>query len=295
MHEILPEPFDLRCKGLAEVRVERVARLELRAVHQPGARASIRIAVFVEVVEEVEPSVERADRAVVLRAREPSDVLVHELRRSSVVAHHNEARRYIHAGCGCPRVKRLLVVPVQRLEGRLQFDRYEMRVEDAALAGALLWHLGRDVRPQLPEDRHFGLRDIVGYWHPWELHDAALDGVHKREVAHGPREQGAFGVAGAAQKERRGGKVEHAREPELSVHGLEARNPETRGLLVCLRLLPFIALEHGLSVGVRFLAVAVMRFVVEGEDVLHPHELGHHPLKHLPFGFERLQRGTVTL
>jgi hypothetical protein len=46
---------------------------------------------------------------------------------------------------------------------------------------------------------------------------------------------------------------------------------------------------QGFFVGVfRFLAVAVMRFVVDDEDVLHAHQVGHHALEHLAFGFERL-------
>ena len=32
-----------------------------------------------------------------------------------------------------------------------------------------------------------------------------------------------------------------------------------------------------------------MRLVVEDEDVLHAHQVGHHPLEHLAFGFERVQ------
>ena len=32
-----------------------------------------------------------------------------------------------------------------------------------------------------------------------------------------------------------------------------------------------------------------MRLVVEHEDVLHAHQLGHHALEHLAFGFQRLQ------
>ena len=36
-------------------------------------------------------------------------------------------------------------------------------------------------------------------------------------------------------------------------------------------------------------AVAVVRLVVEDEDVLHTHQVGHDPLEHLAFGFERVQ------
>ena len=56
--------------------------------------------------------------------------------------------------------------------------------------------------------RRFGAGDVVGHRHAWELDDAALDGVHQREVAHRPGEQRAFGVARAAQEEWRGGEIE---------------------------------------------------------------------------------------
>jgi hypothetical protein len=43
-----------------------------------------------------------------------------------------------------------------------------------------------------------------------------------------------------------------------------------------------------LIIGVlRFLPVAVVRLVVDDEDVLHAHQVGHHPLQHLAFAFER--------
>ena len=36
-------------------------------------------------------------------------------------------------------------------------------------------------------------------------------------------------------------------------------------------------------------AVAVVRLVVEHQDVLHAHQVGHHALEHLAFGFQRVQ------
>ena len=40
---------------------------------------------------------------------------------------------------------------------------------------------------------------------------------------------------------------------------------------------------------VRLLAVAVVRLVVEDEDVLHAHQVGHDALDHLAFGLQRVQ------
>ena len=142
--------------------------------------------------------------------------------------------------------------------------------------------------PEVAEHRHLVAGDVVGHRHARQLDDAALDGVHQREVAHRPREQRALGVARAAQEERRGREVDDAREAELAVHRFEAGDPEARGLVVLLGFLPLVALQV-LVVGVRrLLAVAVVRLVVEHEDVLHAHQVGHDPLEHLAFGFQRV-------
>jgi hypothetical protein len=37
------------------------------------------------------------------------------------------------------------------------------------------------------------------------------------------------------------------------------------------------------------LAVAMMRFAVDDDDILHSHQLGHDTLEHLALGFERLE------
>ena len=79
------------------------------------------------------------------------------------------------------------------------------------------------------------------------------------------------------------------REAELAVHRFEAGNPEAGGLVVLLGFLLLVALQFFVVRVLRLLAVAVMRLVVEDEDVLHAHQVGHHPLEHLAFGFEGVQ------
>ncbi len=79
-------------------------------------------------------------------------------------------------------------------------------------------------------------------------------------------------------------------EPELAVHGLQPGDPEPGGLVVALGLLAVVALQVLVVVVARLLAVAVMRLVVQDEDVLEPHQLGHDALEHLPFALQRVQR-----
>ena len=109
----------------------------------------------------------------------------------------------------------------------------------------------------------------------------------KSLIVHG--NERALGVARAAQEERRRGEVDDAGEAELAVHRLEAGDPEAGGLVVLLGLLPLVALEVVLVGLVGLLAVAVVRLVVEDEDVLHAHQVGHDALDHLAFGLQRVQ------
>ena len=79
-------------------------------------------------------------------------------------------------------------------------------------------------------------------------------------------------------------------DAELAVHGLQAGDPEPGGLVVLLGLLLLVALQVLVVRFLRLFAVAVVRLVVEDEDVLHAHQLGHDPLEHLAFGLERVER-----
>ena len=139
------------------------------------------------------------------------------------------------------------------------------------------------------EHRHLIAGDVFRHRDARQFDDAALDGVHEREVAHRPREQRALGIAGAAQEEWRRGQVDDAAEPELAVHRFEAGNPKARRLVVLFSA-SFLVAFQVLVVGfLRLLAVAVVRLVIDDEDVLHPHQVGHHALNHLAFGFLRVQ------
>ncbi len=242
LDDLAAEALDLVGGHVAEVVVERLAGFELLAVDQQGARPGERVAVFVEVAEQGEAAVDQRGRAVVVLALEAGDVVVDQLGGRGVVADDDEAGRHVDAGL-LPELERLLVVAVERFERGLQLDREAERVELAGLAAAFLRHLLADVLPEVAEHRHLAAGDVVGDRHARQLDDAALDGVHEREVAHRPGKQRAFGVAGAAQEERRGREVDDALEAELALDGFEAGNPEPRGLVVLLRLLLVVALE----------------------------------------------------
>ena len=139
---------------------------------------------------------------------------------------------------------------------------------------------------------HLAAGDVVGHRHARQLHDAALDGVHQREVARRPGEQRPLGIARPAQEERRGRQVDHALQAELALHRLEPGDPDPRRLPVPFGLLPVIALERAfIALLGRLLPVAVVRLVVQGQDALHAHQARHDALQHLPLALLRPQLG----
>ena len=218
--------------------------LSIRSVSRPGER----IAVLVEVAEQREAAVFERGRAVLVRAVKAGDVVVDQLRGGGVVADDDEAGRHLDP-CFLHSVERLLVVAVERFERGLQLDGQAERIESSRLAAAFLGHLRADVLPEVAEHRHLAAGNIVGDRDARQLDDAALDGVHQREVAHGPREERAFGIAGAAQEERRRREVEDARDAELALDGFEAGDPEPRGFVVLLGFFLLVALEVVLVIG----------------------------------------------
>ena len=150
---------------------------------------------------------------------------------------------------------------VERVQGRLQFARQVPGVERCAAAS--LRHLLADVLPEVPEHRHLGTRHVVHNRHPRQLDDAALDGVHQREIADRPGKERALRIAGAAQKEGRGGKVDRAFHTQLALHGVEAGYPHPGRFAVALGFLAVVAGQLALVALPRFLAIAVVGFIVE--------------------------------
>ena len=187
-----------------------------------------------------------------------------------------------------PELEGLLVVAVERLERGLEPRRQLERIELLGLAAALLRHVLADVLPEVAEHRHLVAGDVVGDRHARQLDDAALDRVHQREVAHRPGEQRALGVAGAAQEERRRRQVDDARRRRACAsrpRGRRSRGGRPR----CSSRLPCCSSPfRSSSSSSRLLAVAVVRLVVEHQDVLHAHQLGHDALEHLAFGLQRV-------
>ena len=74
--------------------------------------------------------------------------------------------------------------------------------------------------------------------------------------------------------------------PSLRFTVSEAGNPEPRGFVVLLGFLPVVTVKVVVLVLARFLAIAVVRLVVERPGHFHAHQLGHHALEHLAFGFQ---------
>ena len=295
-HDFAAKALDRVGLDVAEAGVQRLAGFQLLAVDQQRTWPRQLLAVVVVVAEQLEATVLEGGGAaglarVQVLALEARDVVIDQLRCRRVVAHHDEHRRHLDA-LGLPAVEDLGVVAVQGLQRGVQLGRQGQRVQLAGGAHALLRHALADVVPQVAELRRVGAGDVVRHRHARQLDDAAFDGVHQREVAHRPREQRAFGIARAAQEERRGRQVEHRRHAELALHGFDATDPQPGGFVVLLRLVLVVTLEV-FEVGLGLLRlgpVAVVGFVVDDEHVLDAHEFGHHTLQHLAFGLQGLNR-----
>ena len=259
LDDLTAEPLDLVAGRRSEVLVERLPGFELLAVDEQGAWPRQRIAVLVEIPEQREPALLQRRGAVLVLALEARDEVVDQLRCRGVDAHDDEARRDLDAGV-LPQLEGAGVVAVERFKRGFELDRDTEGVERSGLSAALLRHLLPDVVPEVAERGHLAAGNVVRDRHPGELHDAALDGVHEREVAHRPGEEGSFRVAGPTQKERSRGQIDHAPDAELAPHCLQARDPYSCGLLVLLRLGSVVAFQRAFLVLLgRLLAVARLR------------------------------------
>ena len=194
-----------------------------------------------------------------------------------------------------PQLVRLVIVAVEGLQRGLQFNREAERVKICRLAAALPGHPRANVLPEVAELGHVAAGNVVGHRHARQLDDAAFNGVHQRKVAHGPGEQSAFGIARSAEEERRRGEIDDPCDAELSLDDFQTGDPEPRSLVVLLSLLLVITFQIGLAISAGLFTVAVMSLIVEHQDVLQAHEARHHPLDHLPFGFQRVQLFAATL
>ena len=149
--------------------------------------------------------------------------------------------------------------------------------------------------PQIAEFGHLRAWHIVCHRHAGQFDNATLDRIHQREVTHRPGKQGALCIARALQKEGCCREVIDLLHSQFTFYGLNPRDPQTSFFIVFLRFFLVIALEIVQVVIVWFLAIAVVGFVVDDQDVFHSHQLRHHPLDHLPFGFERLEFRSTSL
>src|SRR6266508_2175755 len=149
---------------------------------------------FVEIAEQREASMFQHRSAILLLSMKAGDQIVNELRDRGVLADDDEARRHLDA-LVLPQLEGRLVVAVEDFQRRLQASGELERIEFLALASSFLGHVFADVLPEIAEHRHFVARDVFRHRDARQLDDPALDGVHEREVAHRPREQGTLGVA----------------------------------------------------------------------------------------------------
>ena len=240
------ELLDLAGGDLLEVVAHRLAGFELLAVDQDGvgaAQSSRRPSSLLKM-----GSLPGHDdgRAVRQRLLPAGDVVEDQLGDVGVVADDDEDRRGDALGAGLgvllPQAVILLVVAVEAVQRALQLDGQLGLAADGLGPAALLGQVLADAQPEVAVGGLVAGHRVVGHGHARHLDDAALDGVDQREVGDHPGEERAFGVAGAAQEERRGREVVDHLDADLGLDRFEAGNPDA-GLF--LALLGFLALVAG--------------------------------------------------
>jgi len=179
-------------------------------------------------------------------------------------------------------------VSIKGFQGGFQLRRKFLRVQSGSFTPSFFGHIFADVLPKVAKHRHVVAGNIVRHRHARQFDNATLDGIHQRKVAHCPGEKRAFGITGTAQEERCGGQIDNLDCPDLAFHAFKAVNPETRSLIIAFGFFLVISLEVFVFFTIGFFSIAVVRFVIDDQNILHAHQTRHHTLKHLALCFQRL-------
>ena len=97
------------------------------------------------------------------------------------------------------------------------------------------------------------------------------------------------------KEKRRRRQVHDPCEAKFAVDSFQARDPQPCGLVVLVCIFFVIALQLILIIFSRLLAIAVVGLVVQRQNVLQAHQVGHDALEHLPFSFQGVQAFATTL
>jgi len=281
------ELVDLACGDPLELRAHGLARLQLAAVDED--RAGLRPpAVVGDVAEQVERPGNGDGGSVRQRPLVAGDVVEDELRDAGVVADDDEHRRGRACGLGllvgAPAPVVRLVVAVEAVQRTLQLGGKPRLAGDRRALAALSREVVAHPRPQVAIRRKPAPHRVVGDRDARDFHDAAFDRVDQREVRDHPREQRPLGVAGPAQEEGCGGQVVDGADPELRLDRPQTGRPDARLRLAPGDLPPVLArggLRGGIVLAGRLVAVAVVRLVVEHDDVPPRAQVAAHSADHL--------------
>lgn len=218
------------------------------------------------------------------RLRPAGDVVEHELGDIRVAAHDHEHRRREAAKAGfgvlLPTPERLLVVSVEAVKSALQLGGQLRLAADGVGLAPFPGQVLSNAQPQVAISRLVARHRVVRHRHARHLDDATLNGVDKREVGHDPGEQRAFRITGALEEEGRCRKIVDRPDANLVLDRFQARQPHARFLVAFFGFAALITSQH-FRVGVRLPAIAVMRFVVDHDNVPLASEIAAHAAHNL--------------
>ena len=184
-------------------------------------------------------------------------------------------------------------MPVQCFQCRLQLG-WKAKWVQVSFAPLLLGHVLANVLPEVAKDGHLSSRNIVRHRYPRQLNDTALDSIHQAKVRTGPRKDGAFHVTTTPQKEGRCGEVDHVCNTQFALHGFQTGDPHPGGFGLAFGFFLLVAFQvvNRSSVLVDFLGrllpVAMVRLIINDQNIFQALQFRHHSLNHLPLGFQGL-------
>ena len=119
VHLFPAKALDLVSRSRTEPLVETLPRFELGAVDEQGSGPRPRVAVVVEVAEQLEPTGHDVARPALVLSLIAGDVVEEQFGRRRVVADHDEAGR-THDSRFSPSLEDRLVVPIEGIQGVLE-------------------------------------------------------------------------------------------------------------------------------------------------------------------------------
>ncbi len=160
---------------------------------------------LIKITEKLQsPFVIRFHLATFTSPMEARNKVIHKFGSRGVITNNDEYRRRCNSFL-FPAFKNLNIMPIKRVQRRLQLRRQAQRIERfTRFAAPLLGHFGANVFPKITEFGHITAGNVVRNRHTGQLDNAAFNRIHQRKIACHPRKKRPLYITRPTQKEGRG-------------------------------------------------------------------------------------------